>query len=139
MFDQVQASPSGVTDDDVEGMISVIEKGNGWVRGAIDDFAFKSHVFIYSSHGALSDGTSSSFLLSLPRRPTPVLGDDLGSGIVETWHDPEMDAKVRLTLDHSLKEPDGLYVSYMVLFERDDINYVAGREDCWKEFSTGSA
>lgn len=129
MFDQVQASPSGFTDDDVEGMISVIEKGNGWVRGAVDDFAFKSHVFLYSSHGALSDGTSSSFLLSLPRRPTPVLGDDLGSGIVETWHDPEMDAKVRLTIDHSLKEPDGLYVSYMVLFERDDINYVeAGQQ-----------
>jgi hypothetical protein len=36
-----------------------------------------------------------------------------------------MDAKVRLTLDHSLKEPDGLYVSYMVLFERDDIDFVA--------------
>jgi hypothetical protein len=51
--------------------------------------------------------------------------DDLGSGITETWHDPEMDAKVRLTLDHSLQEPDGLYVSCMVLFERDDINYVA--------------
>ena len=124
-FDQVQASLTGFTDDDLEGMISVIEKGNGWVRGAVDDFAFKSHAFLYWSHSALSEGTSSSFLLSLRRRPTPVFGDDLGSGIVETWHDPEMDAKVRLTIDHSLKEPDGLYVNYMVLFERDDINYVA--------------
>jgi hypothetical protein len=124
-FDQVQASLSGFTDDDIEGMISVVEKGSGWVRGAVDDFAFKSHAFLYWSHSALSHGTSSSFLLSLPRRPTPVFGDDLGSGIVETWHDPEMDAKVRLTLDHSLKEPDGLYVSYMVLFERDDIDFVA--------------
>jgi len=125
-FDQVQASLSGFTDDDLEGMSSVIEKGNGWVREAADDFAFKNHAFVYSSHGSLSHGTSSSFLLSLPRRPTPTFGDDLGSGIIETWHDPEMDAKVRLTLDHSLlQEPDGLYVSYMVLLERDDINYVA--------------
>lgn len=124
-FDQVQANLREYTDDDLEGMISVIEKGNGWVREAVDDFVFKNHAFVYSSHGALSDGTSSSFLLKLPRRPTPVFGDDLGSGITETWHDPEMDAKVRFTLDHSLQEPDGLYVNYMVLFERDDIDYVA--------------
>ncbi|MEK6321590.1 MAG: hypothetical protein AABN33_07900 [Acidobacteriota bacterium] len=124
-FDQVQASLSGFTDDDLEGMISVIEKGNGWVRAAVNDFAFKTYTFLYSSHGALSDGTCSRFLLNLPRRPTHVFGDDLGSGILETWHDRQMDAKVRLQLDHSLQEPDGLYVSYMVLFERDDINDVA--------------
>jgi hypothetical protein len=123
-FDQVQASLNGFTDDDLEGMISVIEKGNAWVRESVTDFAFKTHAFIYQSHSTLSDGTSSSFLLRLPRRPIPVLEEDLGSGILETWHDPQMDAKVRLSLDHSLQVTDGLYVHYMVVFERDNINYV---------------
>ena len=131
-FDQVQASLSGFTDDDLEVMISIIEKGNSWVREAVSDFAFKTHGFVYSSHSALSDGTSSSFLLSLPRRPIGVLGVDLGSGILETWHDPQMNAKVRLTLDHSLQESDGLYISYMLLFERDDIDYVAAAQQSWR-------
>jgi len=122
-FDQVQANLNGFTDDDLEGMISVIEKGNAWVRESVTSFAFKTHAFLYQSHSTLSDGTSSSFLLNLPRRPTPVLGEDLGSGLLETWRDSEMDAKVRLTLDHSLQETDGLYINYMVVFERDDINY----------------
>lgn len=123
-FDQVQVSLSGFTDDDLEGMISIIEKGNSWVRETAKDFAFKTHAFLYSSHSALSDGTSSSFLLNLPRRPIPIFGEDLGSGILETWHDPEMDAKVRLSLDHSLQVTDGLYINYMVVFERDIIDYV---------------
>jgi hypothetical protein len=123
-FDQVQASLSGFTDDDLEGMTSVIEKGNAWVRESVTDFAFKTHAFLYQSHSTLSDGTSSSFLLSLPRRPIPILGEDLGSGLLETWHDSEMDAKVRLSLDHSLQETDGLYMNYMVVFERDSINYL---------------
>ncbi len=122
-FDRVQANLNGFTDDDLEGMISVIEKGNAWVRESVTSFAFKTHAFLYQSHSTLSDGTSSSFLLNLPRRPTPVLGEDLGSGLLETWRDSEMDAKVRLTLDHSLQETDGLYINYMVVFERDDINY----------------
>ncbi len=123
-FDQVQASLSGFAEDDLEGMISVIEKGNAWVRGSVSDFAFKTHAFLYQSHSTLSEGTSSSFLLSLPRRPIAILGEDLGSGVLETWHDSQMDARVRLSLDHSLQETDGLYLNYMVVFERDDINYV---------------
>lgn len=35
-----------------------------------------------------------------------------------------MDAKVRLSLDHSLQETDGLYINYMVVFERDSVDYV---------------
>lgn len=124
-FDHVQASLNGFSDGDLEGMVSVIMAGNRWVRESVNDFAFKTHAFVYSSHSALSDGlTSSQFLLGLARRTTPILGEDLGSGIVETWHSAPMDAKIRLTLDHSLQERDGLYVSYMVVLERDDIDYV---------------
>jgi hypothetical protein len=123
-FDQVQANLNGFTDDDLEGMISVIEKGNAWVRESVTDFSFKTHAFLYQSHSTLSDGTSSSFLLSLPRRPIPVLGEDLGSGVLETWHDSQMDARVRFSLDHSSQETDGLYINYLVVFERDNIDYV---------------
>jgi hypothetical protein len=122
-FDQVQASLNGFDDDDLEGLISVIAKGNSWVRKNVNDFAFRTHAFIYTSHSALSGGTSSSFLLGLPRRSFAVPGEDLGSGILETWHDAEMDAKIRISLDHSLQETGGLYIHYMVVFERDEIDY----------------
>src|SRR5258708_36021012 len=49
-FDQGQANLNGFTDDDLEGMISVIEKGKAWVRESATDFAFKTHAFLYQSH-----------------------------------------------------------------------------------------
>jgi len=33
-----------------------------------------------------------------------------------------MDAKIRLTIDHSLQEQDGIYVNFMVTLERDKID-----------------
>jgi len=110
-FDQVQASLNQFSDEDLAGMVSVIEKGTSWVREAITDLAFKTHAFVYIGHGTLSEGTSRDFLLSLPRRATPILGEDLGSGIVESWHDANLDAKVRLTIDHSLQQQDGLFIN----------------------------
>jgi hypothetical protein len=53
-----------------------------------------------------------------------MLGEDLGSGILETCRDLKMDAKVRVSIDHSLHVIDGLFVNYMVAFERDSIDYV---------------
>jgi hypothetical protein len=97
-FDQIQAHLKQFSDGDLEGFISVIENGNSWVRTAVPDFAFKNHVLVYSSHGILSDTNSSGFLLELPRRATPMYGIDLGSGILETWLDPDMNAKIRLTV-----------------------------------------
>jgi hypothetical protein len=124
-FDQVQASLRGFDNDDLEGLISVIQKGDAWLHSAIDGFAFRNHVFVYASHSALSESTSESFLLSLPRRPTPaVIGKDLGSGIIETWFEGDMGAKVHFTMSHSLIESDGIYIHYMVLFDRKEINYV---------------
>jgi hypothetical protein len=122
-FDQVQASLKQFSDDDLEGMINVIQKGDAWLHETIPSLAFRRHAFVYSSHSVLSEGTSQSFLLSLPRRPTPVLGRDLGSGIIENWYDENMDARVYLTLTHSFTETDGIYINYMLTFERETIDY----------------
>jgi len=123
-FDQVQASLRNFTDDsDIAGFISVVEKGDAWLRSSIENFAFRSHAFIYSSHSALSEGTSQSFLLGLPRRPTPVIGKDLGSGILETWDEPDLGARVHLTVGHSLVQTDGIYINYMLIFEHEQIDY----------------
>lgn len=123
-FDQVQASLGAFTEDELEGFISVIVKGNQWVRQSVQDFSFRTHVFSYASHSVIADSTSASFLTALPRREIPLPGKDLGSGLLETWHDETLDARVRLLLDHSLQLPDGLYLNYMVVFERDEIEYI---------------
>lgn len=126
-FDQVQAGLRNFTsDDDIVGLVSAIEKGDAWLRRTIENFAFRSHAFVYSSHSVLSDGTSQSFLLSIPRREKPiVIGKDLGSGILETWDEPDLGARVHLTLGHSLVQPDGIYINYMVVIETESIDYAA--------------
>ena len=124
-FDQVQANLRNFrSDDDILGLVTTIEKGDAWLRSTIEDFAFRSHAFIYSSHSTLSEGTSQSFLLSIPRREKPaVIGKDLGSGILETWDISDPAARVHLTLGHSLVQPDGIYINYMVVFETERIDY----------------
>jgi hypothetical protein len=83
-------------------------------------------VFVYSSHSALSEGTSQSFFLSIPRREKPiVIGKDLGSGILETWAEPDLGARVHLHLGHSLVQTDGIYINYMLVFETERIDYAA--------------
>jgi hypothetical protein len=126
-FDQVQAGLRNFTsDDDIVGLVSAIEKGDGWLRSTIENFAFRRHAFVYSSHSALSEGTSQSFLLSIPRREKPiVIGKDLGSGVLETWDDADLGGRVHLTLGHSLVQPDGIYIHYMVVFETERIDYEA--------------
>ena len=47
----------------------------------------------------------------------------MGSGILETWDDSELGARVHLTLGHSLVQPDGIYINYMVVFETERIDY----------------
>jgi hypothetical protein len=126
-FDQVQAGLRNFkSDDDIVGLVSAIEKGDSWLRTTIDDFAFRSHAFVYSSHSSLSEGTSQDFLLSIPRREKPtVTGKDLGSGFLETWEDPDLGGRVHLTLGHSLVQTEGVYIHYMVVFESERIDYAA--------------
>ena len=123
-FDQVQATLNGFSDSELEGMVSVIDNGDSWLRTTVKDFHFKSHAFVYAGHGVVSGGKSSKFLLSLPRREIPTAGEDLGAGVLETWRDAHLDAKVRILVDHSLQEPDGLFINYMVVFDRDKVEYV---------------
>jgi len=122
-FDQVQASLNGFDSSDLEGLISVVQKGEGWLRETIKDFSFRNHIFVYSSHSALSEGTSSTYLLSLPRRNTPVFGEDQGSGLIETWQIPEWDAKIHFSLSHSGVETEGIYIHYMLVYERDTVDF----------------
>ena len=70
-FDQIHATLTGFSDSDLEGMVSVIDSGDRWLRSESEGFAFKSHALLYSGHGTLLGTNSSEFLLGLPRRNTP--------------------------------------------------------------------
>jgi|SRR5258705_9658717 len=123
-FDNIQVGLRSFTDDDLAGMLTVIQKGDVWLRELVPSVKYRSHAAVYTGHFGLDGTTSSEFLLKLPRRNTPVIGKDLGSGIVETWYDDVIDGKIRLTIDHSLQEIEGLYVSYIVTLERDTIDFI---------------
>ena len=43
---------------------------------------------------------------------------------MEYWHDAALDARVSLTLDHSLHVKNGLFVHYRVLIDHDHVDFL---------------
>lgn len=123
-FDQVQVTLNEFTIEQLAGFFEVIQVADEHFRGAISNLSFKSHAFFYSSHSEVLGSTSTEFLRSLPPRDMPVPGEDLGSGILQTWLDPYIEGKVAFNVDHSLQVKDGIFVSYRVLIEHDQLDYI---------------
>lgn len=123
-FDQVHATLNEFNSEQLPGFFEAIQIGDDHLRSTVSDLSFKTHAFFYNSHSELSEGTSTEFLRSLPGRDISVLGEDLGSGIIQNWRDPSIDANVSLTIDHSLQVKNGIFVSYRVLIDRDQVEYI---------------
>lgn len=102
----------------------VLQSAANWLRASVADFAFKSHVFVYNGHCALSEGKSKEFLMGLGFKSPVVLGEELGNGVIHNWYSEELSATIQFILDRSKPVPDGLFVQFtMVIDDNDDINY----------------
>jgi hypothetical protein len=123
-FDHVTAMLSDFDTPQIPGFVEVIKAADEDLRRAVKQLSFKSHAFFYSSHNEVISGTSRDFLSQLPRLVISVPGEDLGSGVIQNWRDTSMDAKVSLTLDHSLTVPNGLFVHYRVVTDVDQVDFL---------------
>lgn len=125
-FDQVQATLLNFTTEQLANYFETLQVADEHLRNSISNLSFKTHVFFYSSHSELSEGTSVDFFRQLPNpRNLPVPGEDLGTGFIQNWRDPTVDAKFSLTVDHSLKVKDGVFINYRVIMERDQVDYIS--------------
>jgi len=123
-FEQIQAISLDFNDEQLGTFFEMLQRADEQLRGRLPTLTFRSHMFVYTGHFELLAGTATEFLRGLPNRDIPVPGEDLGSGISFNWKDPALDAKVALSIDHSLLIPDGLFVNYRVVLDRDRLDYI---------------
>jgi hypothetical protein len=101
----------------------VLRRSEEWLRSAVPDFSFRSHMFFYAGHCHLSQGTSQDFLLRLAGNDVIDLGENLGSGVIKNWRDSRVEGRFQLIVDHSLSVKNGLFVQLTASLERDKIDY----------------
>lgn len=120
-FDRVEFRGNAVTDKQLHQWPAVLERGVGWVRSA-GQVSFASHLVIYTAHGSVSGGTATDALNHLPARPLSS-ATNLPSGVIAHFQIPALDAQAHLTVDHSVRVPNGIYLHFIVFLRRDQISY----------------
>lgn len=121
-FDRVEATMTNGTATELESFPIIIRKGSTWLRAAVPEFAFKSHLLSYSAHASLSAATSESVLQGLRTPHLPALGATRGSGVIFHADDVARGWRLQLTLDHSLLVENGLFLQLSIFAVQDDID-----------------
>ncbi len=122
-FDRVEWTAINLVDEDLSKFPEMLKRSEDWLRSAVPGISFKSHSFFYAGHCRLSEGTSQNFLLGLSGRDIIDMGQNLGSGIIHNWHDPGIEGRFQLLIDHSLSIKDGIFIQLMALIEGDRVDY----------------
>ncbi len=122
-FEQVEASLFNFSDAELSALPSVLKRGDEWLRAAVPQLAYKSHVFAYMSHSTILEGNSTEYLRALSPTLLEGVGKNLGSGIIFHADIPERNWRIQLALDHSLAIADGLFVQMQLITTVDQIDY----------------
>jgi hypothetical protein len=105
-FDQSQAALSDFTDEQLGGFAEMLQTADEHLRGNISNLQYRTHAFFYNSH-CESSSKSTEFLRDLVSDKGIVpLGDDLGSGVILNWHDPNMNANVSIAELKAVREEE---------------------------------
>jgi hypothetical protein len=125
-FDRVEASAHNLGDDEIsERLPMLLARGDSWLRSSVKDLAFAAHILTYSGHWTLEKATAREFLQNLSNLSLPSLGTNLGSGILFHGEIPERNLRANLTVDHSVVVQNALFVQYLILVNRDVLDYRA--------------
>jgi hypothetical protein len=122
-LDRVDSALDNFGSEDLAVFPEILEEGASWLRSIVPQFAFQSHMFAYSGHCKLSDGTSREVLEPLPTLSIPEIGSSEGNGIIFHWTLPDQKSRVQLTIDHSLVVPSGLFTHFLLFVNTDVIDY----------------
>lgn len=122
-LDRVESSLSNFTEEELTNFPDVLSRGAKWLRSAVPDFAFQTHLFTYHNHSKLSEGTAKEFLLQYSQTSLPSAGTNLGNGVIANWIEPSQERQVRFTIDHSHVYTDGLFIQFSMQASGDEIDY----------------
>jgi len=122
-LDGVEWKAINFDDEAIPKFPEVLQAASDWLRASVANFSFKSHVFIYNSHCAMSEGNAKEFLLALGYKSPVILGEELGNGLIHNWFSAELGGSVQFLLDRSKAVQGGLFVQFIVVIEGDQIDY----------------
>ncbi len=122
-LDGVEWKVINFNDEVIPKFPDVLKAAADWLRSSVSNFSFKSHVFIYNGHCAMSESNSKEFLLSLGHKSPLILGEELGNGLIHNWFSDELGASIQFMLDRSTPVKNGLFVQFIIISDKDDVDY----------------
>ncbi|SRR6266404_430456 len=122
-LDRVEFTVYNFTGEDLQVFPQILRSSDEWLRSAISNFSWQSHLFASISHNSLSEGTSQEYLRALSSLDIPGIGNNEGNGVIYHWNIPEEDWLVQLGIDHSTSVPLGLYINFLLRPGPDRIDY----------------
>lgn len=122
-LDRVEFTVYNFTAEDLQVFPQILRSSDEWLRSAISNFSWRSHLFGSMSHNGLSDGTSEEYLRGLSSLDIPSIGTSEGSGVIYHWKLPAEDWRVQLLIDHSTSVPSGLFINFLLRPATDRIDY----------------
>jgi len=127
-LDRVESTLDNFTAEELKVFPEVLEEGANWLRAVVPHFGFQSHLFTYSGHHKLSEGTSRQVLEPLSAVTMPGVGVSEGNGIILHWEVPDQKWRLQLTVDHSLAVANGLFTHFILFVNEPVIDYVRTAE-----------
>ena len=122
-FDRVEATITNGTADELRLLPSILDSGAAWLRQAVENFTFRSHLFSYGVHCSIAEESSETFLTNLQTPQLTRLGTPRGSGVIFHAEDTQRSWRLQLTIDHSLLVENGIFVQFVVLVPQDVVAY----------------
>lgn len=122
-LDRIEFTVYNFTAKDLQVFPQILRSTDEWLRSAISDFSWRSHLFGSISHNSLSEGTSQEYLRGLSSLDIPGIGINEGNGVIYHWNLPNEDWLVQLGIDHSTNVPSGLFINFLLRPAPDRIDY----------------
>lgn len=108
----------------------ILAAGDRWVQHIAGGPPYASHQISYLGHARIEGATSRELLMGLPRFTLRDVGDDLGSGTIFHWYDPQKGWNGTLMLDHSQVLPDGLFTMLSIVVSSGSLDYPRVMIEC---------
>jgi hypothetical protein len=125
-FDRIEVTAPG--DQEFKSMPEILNRTDVWLRSAVPEFSFQTHLFSFASHNMLSEVTSQEFLLGFSEIDIPEIGTSEGTGLIFHWDIPDQHWRAQLTIDHSTVVPGGLFIQFLIRSESDKVDYITSME-----------
>jgi len=122
-FDRIEAHLHTFDDSQLQTFPGVLERGAAWLLAQQPQPAFDSHLVTYRCHGPLVASNGAAFLATLPTPRLKGLGPTADAGVILHGALPSRGTLVHLTLDHSIRIRDGLFVEFQAFLPEGSIDY----------------